>query len=197
MKKLILAVFFTTAVAVSTVKANENLPAPVIAVVEQATLDKSSALKSIISQVEKKRNEVQKEMVKYENELKAEDKKLADEQKKLSEQEFSKKRQKFEARVRDVQERLELRRAQIELGIEDAKKQVLQTFLKVSDQVRQEVGANLMLYKETVVTADNSFDVSNQVLDRLNKELPSVHVTYKPEAEVKKELLKQLQLQQG
>lgn len=197
MKKFLYTVLISSAFAVTNVKAEDKLPTPIIAVVEQATLDRSDALKSIVSQVDKKRNEVQKEMSKYENELKAEDRKLAEEQKKLDEKQFADKRQKFEKRVQEVQEKLELRRIQIELGVEEAKKKVLEAFLKVASQVKNEVGANLVLYKETVVTADNSFDVSSQVLERLNKELPSVQVTYKPESEIKQELIKQTQIQQG
>lgn len=191
MKKVIcLSLLATVAMLPLAVKA-ETLPAPVIGVVEQATLDKSEALKSIVEQVEKKRVEIQKEMAKYESELKAQDKKLAEEQKTLPEKEFTEKRQAFEKRVREIQEKIEVRRAQMELAVEDAKKKVYESFLKVADEVKKQVGANIIIYKETVVTADNSFDLTNNVLEKLNKELPTVPVVFKSEAEVKKQLQQQ------
>ena len=195
MKNLLLTVLFTSAIAISAAAA-DNLPTPAIAVVEQATLDKSAALKSIVSQVEKKRAEVQKEMSKYEAELKAEDKKLSEEQSKLSEKDFAAKKQAFEKKVQGIQEKLEIRRVQMELAVEEAKKKVYEAFIKVADQIKTEAGANIILYKETIVTADKAFDLTDKVLDQLNKALPSVQVVYKSEADVKAQLMQSLQAQQ-
>lgn len=197
MKKILTTAFLVSAMAISPGMAispampAENLPQPVIGVVEQATLDKSSALKSIIEQMKKKQAEVQKEMSKYESELKAEDKKLAEQQKTLSEKDFNAKKQAFEKRVHDVQEKLSIRRAQMEIAVDEAKKKVYDAFLKAAAEVKKDAGANIVLYKETVITADPTFDLTNQVLEKLNKQLPTVTVTFKSDAEVKKELLKQ------
>lgn len=191
MKKTLLIAMLASTTIMTSAKAEEaatTLPTPVIAIVEQATLDKSAALKSIIQQVDKKRAEIQKELTALENDLKAQDKKLAEEQKTLPEKEFAKKRQDFETKVRDVQAKLEIRRAQMELAVEEAKKKVYEAFLKVSDEVRKSSGANVILYKETIVTADPTFDVSKKVLERLDQTLPTVAVTFKSEDEVKKQL---------
>ena len=195
-KLLSLSFLASVALIPSTVTAAETLPAPVICIVEQATLDKSSAVQDLAKQMEKKRAEIQKEMATYETELKAQDKKLTEEQKKLSEKEFAEKRQAFEKRVREIQEKIEIRRAQMELAVEDAKKKVFEAFLKVTDEVKKEVGANVVVYKETVITADPALEKSNLVLEKLNKELPTVKVTFKSEAEVKKQLQQQQPAQQ-
>lgn len=197
MNKLLCLSFLASVAMVPTVVASlpapeqTALPAPVIGVVEQATLDKSSALKSIVEQVEKKRAEIQKEMVKYETELKAQDKKLVEEQKTLPEKEFTVKRQAFEKRVREIQEKIEVRRAQMELAVEEAKKKVYEAFLKVADKVAKKSGANIVMYKETIVTAEPGFDLSAPVLKELDTTLPTVPVVFKSEAEVKKQLQQQ------
>jgi Skp family chaperone for outer membrane proteins len=183
-----LATVATFTIGSDFVKAEGTLPAPVIGVVEQATLDKSDALKSIVEQVEKKRTEIQKEMAKYESELKAQDTKLAAEQKTLPEKDFVQKRQAFEKRVREIQGKIEVRRAQMELAVEDAKKKVYEAFLKVADEVAKKAGANIVMYKETIVTAKPEFDLSTPVLQELNKALPTVSVVFKSEEEVKKHL---------
>lgn len=188
MKKLLCLSLLASVAMFSTAHAAETLPTPVIGVVEQATLDKSDALKSIVDQVEKKRAEIQKEMATYENELKAQDKKLAEQQKTLTEKEFTEKKQAFEKRVREIQEKVEVRRAQMELAVEDAKKKVYEAFLKAADEVKTEAGATILIYKETVVTADPKSDLSKQVLMKLNKSLPTVPVVFKSEADVKKQL---------
>lgn len=188
-KLLCLSFLASVAIAPATVKAGPAaLPAPVICIVEQATLDKSAAVQDLAKQMEKKRAEIQKEMAGFEAKLKAEDQKLIEEQKKLPEAEFTKKKQAFEKQVREIQEKIEVIRAQMELAVEDAKKKIFEAFLKATDEVRQEVGANVVVYKETVITAAPDMDKSALVLEKLNKALPTVKVTFKSEAEVKKQL---------
>lgn len=189
MKKFLCATLLASAAILTSVKA-ETLPAPVFGLVKQAILDESDAFKSILQQMEAKRAEVQKEMTKLETELKAQEQKLTEEQKKLSEKDFLQKRQAFEKRVREAQEKIEIRRAQMELAAEESKKKVYASFLKVADEVKKETGANILIYKETVITADRAFDLSSQVLAKLNKVLPKVKVTFKSEADVKRELQK-------
>lgn len=194
MKKLLLIPFLASAAVMTSAKADpETLPAPVIGIVEQAILDKSKAFQSIIAQVEKKRTEVQKEMSSIENELKAQDKQLAEDQKTLPEKEFTSKRQAFEKRVHEAQEKIEIRRAQMELGVEDGKKKVYETFLKIAEEVMKAVGANIIIYKETVVTADKALDLTNPVKEKLDQAMPTVQVVFKSEAEVRKLLEQQPQ----
>lgn len=195
MKRILLCTSLLTAIVGIHPLQAETLPAPIIGIVEQATLDKSEALKSIVEQVEKKRAEIQKEMSSYESELQAEKKKLAEAQKTLSEKEFALKNQKFEERVREIQAKLEMRKLQIELGVEEAKKKVYEAFLKVLKEVKKSAGVNLMLYKEIVPIADDDFDLTRQVLEKLNQAFPRVQVNFKSEAEVKKQI-QQLQSQQ-
>lgn len=195
-KMLCLSLLASIAVIPTFAKAETALPTPIIAVVEQATLDKSSALKSIVDQVEKKRKDVQNEMAKYEAELKDKDKKLAEEQKNLSEKELAEKRQAFEKRVHEIQEKIEVRRAQMELGVEDAKKKVYEAFLKATAEVRKKAGANLVMYKETIIDADNAFNLTEDVLKKLNEILPTVTVVFKSEADVKKQMQQQPELMQ-
>lgn len=191
MKKTLLSSLLISAAILSSAKA-DPLPAPVIGIVEQATLDKSAAFQDIIKQVDQKRTEVQKEMATYEKELKDKDKELAENTKKLSEKDLADQRQAFEKRVQEVQEKLEIRRAQMELGVEEAKKIVYQAFLKAAEEVMKDANANIMIYKETIITANNGFDLTSKVLEKLNKDLPNVKVSFKSEAEVKKQLTQQL-----
>ncbi len=192
MKKILTIALLASTTIITSVQA-QKLPTPSIGIVAQATLDQSAALQSIVKQVEAKRSEIQKELAKYEKDLKEEDKKLADEQKTLSEKDFAPKRQAFEKKVREIQEKIEIRRIQMELGVDEAKKKVYQTFLQVAEEVRKDAGANIMLYKETIVTADPNFDLSSKVLEKLNKALPTVQVNFKSEDEVKKLLKQQAQ----
>lgn len=191
MKKVLYLSLLCSSAFITAANAENTLPTPVIGIVEQATLDKSDALKSIIKQVDAKRQEIQSEMKKYENELKNLEQKLVEQQKTLSEKEFAQKRQEFEKRLHEVQSKLDIRRAQMELGVEEAKKKVYEAFLKAAEKVKASAGANVIIYKETIVTADPAFDLTPQVLKELNDSLPTVKVVFKSEAEVKKQLQQQ------
>ena len=90
--------------------------------------------------------------------------------------------------MRDIHEKIEIRKAQIELALEEAKTKVYEAFLKVAEEVKKEAGASVILYKETVVTADPSFDLTPKVLEKLNKTLPTVQVSFKSEGEIRKQL---------
>ncbi len=169
-----------------------DLPAPKIAVVDvQQILEQSTATQGVKKEIEKRRAEIQKEMTGYENELRSKDQELAKEQKTLDEKAFAKKRQDFEKRVTEVQKKLEILKIQLEQAFETARQDVYQGFLKSSDKVKSDVGANILLYKEQVVLADKAFDVTNQVLTNLNKDLPSVKVKFMSTAEIEKKLKQQ------
>ncbi|MEB3702227.1 OmpH family outer membrane protein [Candidatus Bealeia paramacronuclearis] len=168
------------------------LPQPKIAVVDvQAILDKSTATQGVKAEIEKRRAEIQKEMSTYETELRGKDQELAKQQKTLPEKEFSQKRQDFEKRVAEVQMKLEVLKVQLEQAFDTARQDVYQAFLKSSDKVKQDVGANIVLYKEQVVLADPSYDVTEKVLATLNKDLPSVKVKFMATAEIEKQLKSQ------
>jgi len=169
-----------------------DLPAPKIAVVDvQQILDKSTATEGVKKEIEKRRAEIQKEMTGYENELRKKDEELAKQQKTLSEKDFAQKRQDFEKRVAEVQMKLEVLKVQLEQAFDAARQDVYQAFLKSSDKVKAEVGANMVLYKEQVILADNGFDITSQVLSTLNKDLPSVKVKFMTTAEIEKQLKQQ------
>jgi len=169
-----------------------DLPTPKIAVVDvQQILDKSTATEGVKKEIEKRRAEIQKEMTGYENELRKKDQELAEQQKTLSEKEFAQKRQDFEKRVAEIQMKLEVLKIQLEQAFDSARQEVYQAFLKSSDKVKSDVGANMVLYKEQVVLADNNFDVTEKVLSTLNKDLPTVKVKFMSTAEIEKQLKQQ------
>lgn len=164
-----------------------SLPAPVIAAIDvQKILDSSTAAEGIRKDIEKRRTEIQNEMTKYETELRDKEKKLAESASKLSEEELQKNRIEFEKRISDVQNKLNVRKLQLETGFEQARSRVYDAFLIAADQVSKDVGANIVLYKEQVVIASSAFDITDKVLANLNKDLPKVDVTYPKEDEVLK-----------
>ena len=191
--KTITSVLLTTVAIIAAPQLSAaELPQPKIAVVDvQQILDKSTATQAVKAEIEKRRAEIQKEMTGYDSELRKKDEELAKQQKTLSEKDFAQKRQDFEKRVGEVQVKLEVLKVQLEQAFDAARQDVYQAFLKSSDKVKQEVGANMILYKEQVVLADPTFDVTDKVLATLNKDLPTVKVKFMSTAEIEKQLKQQ------
>ena len=168
---------------------NSSLPSPILAAIDvQKIIDASSATTGIREEIEKKRSEIQKEMTEHESKLRSQEQVLAEQSQKLSKAEFQKKREQFEKQVAEVQLKLNVRKLQLETAFEQARSKVYDAFLEASNSVRQEIGANIILYKEQVVLADNAFDITQPVLDRLNAELPKVQVEYQSEDEIMKKI---------
>ncbi len=189
MKKLLFTVLLTSVVTLQNVSA-ETEPASII-VIEETKMIQSDAMKSIINQIEKKKADAHTEMTNYENEFQEKGRKLAEEKSKLSEKMFTEKMQAFETNLTGVREKIELRKAQIDIAFEEAKQKVYQVFLRISDEVKQEAGASMIVKKEAVIAYNPSTDYTDQVLQKLNKELPTVQVTFKSESEVKQMIAKQ------
>jgi len=185
MKKLTLALFAASLMGATAVHA--EAPATKALVVNQQTvLDKATAAVELKKDMEAKRKEFQGEMAKFEQELRKKEQELGAEQAKLSEKEFAKKRAEFEKRIVDVQGRLELRRAQLEDGYNDASKKVFDAMIKAAEAVKTEEKASMLINVDQLLVADLSLDVSDRIIEKLNKELPKVAVTFKSDAEIKK-----------
>lgn len=173
--------------AVNSAKGSSSLPSPVIAAIDvQKILDSSTAAMGIRESIEKKRAEIQTEMTKYEAELREKEKQLTEQSTKLSEADLQKNRIEFEKRINDVQTKLNVRKLQLETAFEQARTKVYDAFLISADKVSKDVGANIVLYKEQVVIANNGFDITDKVLASLNKDMPKVEVTYPNENEILK-----------
>ncbi len=175
----------TTLMPLMADKASEKPSSPTIAIVKQAILEKSSAFKDIAKQLEGERARVQKSLLEDEKKLKKEGEDLEAAQKKLSEEEFKKKRQAFEKQATDLRVKLELQKIRLELALDEAKKKMFKAFSEIVDALGQKRGG-IILYGEAVATAEASYDLSDEVLKELNKKLPTIKVTFKSDAEIRK-----------
>lgn len=187
------AVLMTTAIsgasaAPQTAPTTPGFPQPIIVVIDtQKVFTDSKAAQGVQVELEKKRVEFQDAMTKLETELRTKHEDLEKKRATMSEADFKKASDAFEKRVAEVQMKRDVLKFQMESAFEGAREQINAAMLKASDAVKTESGANLVLQKQMVL-ADSSFDVTEKVSAKLNKDLPSVKLTYKPEAEILKEV---------
>lgn len=156
--------------------AAQNISVMVVDV--QALLQNSKAAKMVRSQMEQKRNEYTKEISHAEEELRAERDALQRQQASLSADALNKKAREFQQKVNDLDRDVQSKRAALEKSNNEALTKIQQTMLKIIADIARQRRANLVLQRTDLVLFDQSFDVTDQVMQKLDEELPVLTVNF-------------------
>lgn len=176
---LLAATVLTTGLALAVPQpARAELKAPTIAVVDvQKILQESTAAQGVQKAIEAQRETYQKEISALEEKLRTAEAELRKQQTVLSADAFAGKRRDFEKQVSDVQRTVQTRKRALDTAMTDSMNQVQKTMVDLITEVAKEQGANVVLARHQVVLVETNLDVTDVVLDRLNKKLPKVAVT--------------------
>jgi outer membrane protein len=156
--------------------AAQNISVMVVDV--QSLLQNSKAAKMVRSQMEQKRNEYTKEISRAEEELRAERDALQRQQASLSADVLNKKAREFQQKVNDLDRDVQSKRAALEKSNNEALTTIQQTMLKIIADIARQRRANLVLQRTDLVLFDQSFDVTDQVMQKLDEELPVLTVNF-------------------
>ncbi len=156
--------------------AAQNISVMVVDV--QALLQNSKAAKMVRSQMEQKRNEYTKEISRAEEQLRAERDALQRQQASLSADALNKKAREFQQKVNDLDRDVQSKRAALEKSNNEALTKIQQTMLKIIADIARQRRANLVLQRTDLVLFDQSFDVTDQVMQKLDEELPVLTVNF-------------------
>lgn len=96
---------------------------------------------------------------------------------KLSADAFTEERKKLEGRIADAQARVQKRRQALERVNLEAMQQVQQALEGIVTELAAERQLSLILRKDQTVFNDASFDITDEVLRRLDQRLPSVRIS--------------------
>ena len=152
-----------------------ELKAPVIAVIDvQKIMQESSASKGITKSFESLRDSYQKEISALEDKLRKNEDELRKQQTVLSPEALANKRRDFEKQVADVQKTVQNRKRALETSLNEAMAVVHKTMVEVVADISRERGANLVLARQQFVLVDTQLDVTDAVMERVNKKLPQV-----------------------
>lgn len=160
----------------ATLPAAQNLSVMVVDV--QALLQNSKAAKMVRSQIEAKRNEYTKEISHQEEALRTERDALQRQQASMSQDTLNKKGREFQQKVNDLDRSVQSKRAALEKSNNEALTKIQQTMLKIIADIARQRRANLVLQRTDLVLFDQSFDVTDQVMQKLDEELPVVNVNF-------------------
>lgn len=143
----------------------------------------SSATKDIQKQIEGYRKSVQAEIAKQEDDLQKEDKNLAEQRSSLSAQAFEDKRKAFKDKVTQVERNVTTRRTQLENAYTRAMSQVQDVMEAIISEIAAKKGFSVAIPASQILYYDKKLDISAEVLEELNKRLPSIKVSLEAKRE--------------
>lgn len=156
--------------------AAQNLSVMVVDV--QALLQNSKAAKMVRGQIEQKRNEYTKEISREEEALRTERDTLQRQQASMSPETLNKKGREFQQKVNDLDRDVQSKRAALEKSNNEALTRIQQSMLKIIADIARQRRANLVLQRTDLVLFDQSFDVTDEVMQKLDEELPVLTVNF-------------------
>ena len=156
--------------------AAQNISVMVVDV--QALLQNSKAAKMVRSQMEQKRNEYTKEISHSEEALRTERDALQRQQGSLSADVLNKKAREFQQKVQDLDRDVQSKRAALEKTNNESLTKIQQTMLKIIADIARQRKANLVLQRTDLVLFDQTFDVTDQVMQKLDEEMPVLTVNF-------------------
>lgn len=155
-----------------------ELKPAVLAVVDvQLVMQTAVASRGIQTAIESQREVYAREISNLETKLRTAEQELTQQRSGLSAEEFANRRRVFEQQLAEVQRTVQARKRQLDRAFNEAMSKVRDSLLQTVAEVAREVGATVVLSKQQVVIIEKSIDLTDTVLDRLNKKLPSVSVS--------------------
>lgn len=154
-------------------------PAPRIVVFdERALMEFSKAGQDIQRQVRGFAQQVQNEKAATQKSLQAEEQQLQQQVAILAPDVRNKKVQAFQQKADSAQAALQRKAQMIDAGVQQAQGQMSKVLGPILQQVMKERGANLVVLKQAVIMADSAaFDITGDVINRLNAKLPAIKVS--------------------
>jgi len=154
----------------------QNLTVMVVDV--QSLLQNSKAAKMVRSQIEQKRGEYTKEISHQEESLRAERDALQRQQASLSPESLNQKGRDFQQKVNDLERNVQGKRQALEKSNGDALQKIQEEMLKIIADIAKQRKANLVFQRTDLVLFDQAFDVTDEVLQKLDEQMPTLTVNF-------------------
>ena len=159
----------------------ENNGIVAIGVVDlQKIMRESVAAQKVRSEIEAKQTEYREQISARENDLRAQQQELERQRTVLSPEAFAEREQEFLNQVEALQRQVAERNRQLEESLAYARSQVQGRALQIIAQIADQKQLGLVLDKSQLLLVAKGLEFSDQALERLNAELPSVATTPPP-----------------
>lgn len=138
----------------------------------------SKAAQAIRDQVQSKQKAFQAELDQKETALQKEDQELAKQRSVLSQEAFEKKYREFREKAANTQKEVRAKRASLDKGLTLALAEIQKKVGEIVTALAAEKQFRMAFSSQQVLYTDPALDITNEVLSRLNSQLPSVTVNF-------------------
>jgi outer membrane protein len=177
--------------AVAQAQAQQTPPAPaaapatptalnILVVDVQSLLQNSKSAKMVRQQIEQKRAEYAKEISQEEQTLRQERDALQRQQSTLSAEQLNQKGREFQQKVNELDKSVQSKRQALERSNAEALEKIQGAMLKIITELAKDRKANLVFQRSELVLFDQVFDVTDEVLQKLDEQLPTLTVNFTP-----------------
>lgn len=144
----------------------------------QEIMRDSLAAKSIRQKLEDKQKSFQAEMSAKEQDLQEKERNLAKQRSVLAPEEFEKKVKEFRDQATQAQRDVQNKRAQLDKAFADALADIQKSVVGIVEDMSKEHQFTAVIPTSQLLYANPELDITSEVLQKLNKELPSVTVNF-------------------
>ncbi len=154
----------------------QNLTVMVVDI--QALLENSKAAKMVRGQIEEKRAEYTKDISHQEEVLRSERDALQRQQTTMTPDALNRKGREFQQKVNELDRSVQGKRQALEKSNNDAMSKIQQQMLKIIADIAKQRKANMVFQRTDLVLFDQTFDVTDQVMQRLDEQMPVMTVNF-------------------
>jgi Skp family chaperone for outer membrane proteins len=148
----------------------------------QLLMSSSTAAKSAHEQIETKMKSMQSEIGKKDETFQKEHQDLEKQRSVLSKDAFEQKKRGFTDKVTSAQKEVQSKRAMLDGASERAGNEIQKAITDIIAEMAKEKGFAVALPTSQILYADSKLDITNEVLEKLNKKLPKVDVKFEAAA---------------
>ena len=161
--------------AMTPAAAQSAVPAPQIGVIDVlGILNESLAGKGVALEYEKRINTLQNEAQDLSVKFQAEEEELRQQQNLLAPDVFRPRVEEFQQRFQESNQEVGETKQRIDLARDIALRQLNAAVIQAAQQVAQESGLNMILYRQQLLFFNQGFDITRQVLAIVDREVPTV-----------------------
>src|SRR6059058_2879417 len=153
-------------------------PLTIMVVDVQSLLQNSKSAKMVRQQIEQKRAEYAKEISHQEETLKQERDSIQRQQSSLSAEALNQKGREFQQKVNDLDRGVQSKRQALERSNAEALEKIQEAMLKIITDIAKDRKANMVFQRSELVLFDQGFDVTDDVLRKLDEQLPTLTVNF-------------------
>lgn len=158
-----------------------GLPPVVVALFDKESLFRESSVgKDLRKQLDDLRAKFQGDLSRRQEDLKKKEGDLRNRQAILSAEAFEAERKKFEEEVGGAQSQFEDRNREIQAAVARAEEEITKATTPILAEIMRQKGATLLLDKALVLISVNEFDITSEVIKKLDGALPKVKLELKP-----------------